>query len=111
LKAQQKQSRSFYKLAVETFTFALYAKRGLDSVDLEKKRAVVVKLGEKLEILDRAIQFIPNKYFIPRKEMNDKEKQAPDTVRTDFDKIKTPTNMQVSLSWLRGRGSNPRPGD
>lgn len=103
------RARDWRKIADETFTFARYAKEDFDSDDLEKKRAVVVKLGEKLEILDRTIQFIPNKYFIPLEEMNDKEKQAPDTVRTDSDKIKTPTNMQVSLSWLRGLDSNQRP--
>ncbi len=103
------RARDWRKVADETFTFARYAKEDFDSDDLEKKRTVVVKLGEKLEILDRTIQFVPNKYFIPLEEMNDKEKQAPDTVRTDSDKIKTPTNMQVSPSWLRGLDSNQRP--
>jgi len=98
-KAEHK-ARDWRALADETFTFARYAKEDFDGDDLEKKRAVVVKLGEKLEILDRAIQFKPNKYFIPLEEMNEKEKQAPDMVRTASDKIKTPTNMQVSLSWL-----------
>ncbi len=107
-KAEHK-ARDWRALADETFTFARYAKEDFDGDDLEKKRAVVVKLGEKLDILDRAIQFKPNKYFIPLEEMNAKEKQAPDMVRTDSDKIKTPTNMQVSLSWLRRPDSNRQP--
>lgn len=103
------RARDWRKIADETFTFARYAKEDFDSDDLEKKRAVVVKLGEKLEILDRTIQFIPNKYFIPLEEMNDKEKQTPDAVRTDSDKIKTPAFQHGSLSWLRRPDSNRRP--
>jgi hypothetical protein len=52
-------------VADETFTFARYAKEDFDSDDLEKKRSVVMKLGEKLTILDRTIKFTPNKYFVP----------------------------------------------
>jgi len=103
------KARDWRAKADEVFTFARYAKEDFDSDDLEKKRAVIVKLGEKLTILDRTIQFTPNKYFIPLEQMNERNKSGGEMVRTSSDKIKTPTNMQVSLSWLRGLDSNQRP--
>lgn len=105
----ERKARDWRAVADETFTFARYAKEDFDSDDLEKKRAVIVKLGEKLEILDRTIQFTPNKYFIPLEEMNERQNLAAQMVRTNSGQIKTPANEQVSLSWLRGRDSNPRP--
>ena len=107
-KAEHK-ARDWRALADETFTFARYAKEDFDSDDLEKKRAVVVKLGEKLELLDRAIQFKPNKYFIPLEEMNEKEKQALETVRTGSQQGETGSNSDLNLLWLRGLDSNQRP--
>ncbi|MDB5184381.1 MAG: hypothetical protein JWN38_189 [Candidatus Saccharibacteria bacterium] len=106
-KAEHK-ARDWRAVADETFTFARYAKEEFDSDDLEKKRTVVVKLGEKLEILDRAIQFRPNKYFIPLEKMNDNEKQALETVRTGSQQGKTGSNSDLNLSWLRLLGSNQR---
>ena len=64
------KARDWRTKADEVFTFARYAKEDFDSDDLEKKRTVVVKLGEKLTILDRTIQFTPNKYFVPIEKMN-----------------------------------------
>lgn len=107
-KAEHK-ARDWRAIADETFTFARYAKEDFDGDDLEKKRAVVVKLGEKLEILDRAIQFRPNKYFVPLEEMNDKEKQAPEMVRTDSQQREIGSIDHINLSWLRGLDSNQRP--
>ena len=63
-KAQYKV-RNGREVADEVSTFARYAKQDFDSDDLEKKRTVIMKLGERLTILDRVIQFTPNKYFIP----------------------------------------------
>jgi len=62
------KARDWRAMADEVFTFARYAKEDFDSDDLEKKRAVVVKLGAGLSILDRTILFTPNKYFIPLEE-------------------------------------------
>lgn len=93
------------------FTFARYVKEGLDGDDLEKKRPVILKLGEVLTILDRTIQFTPNKFFIPLEQMNERQKLALEMARTGPDKIKSHTFQQGSLSWLRGRDSNPRPID
>lgn len=60
------KARNWRAVADETFTLARYAKEDFDGGDdLEKKRSVVMKLGEKLTILDRTIQFTPNKYFVP----------------------------------------------
>ena len=78
-----KKARDWRAKADEVFTFARYAKEDFDSDDLEKKRTVVVMLGEKLTILDRTIQFTPNKYFLPIEEMNNKQKELEDTVRTE----------------------------
>ncbi len=66
------RARNWRAIADETFTFARYAKEDFDSDDFEKKRSVVMKLGEKLTILDRTIQFTPNKYFVPLEKMNER---------------------------------------
>jgi len=107
-KAEYK-ARDWRVKADEVFTFARYAKEDFDSDDLEKKRAVVVKLGEVLTIMDRTIQFTPNKYFIPLEEMNERQKLATEMVRTDDLQIKSPAFQHGSLSWLRGLDSNQRP--
>lgn len=100
------KARDWRAIADETFTFARYAKEDFDSDDLEKKRSVIMKLGEKLTIMDRTIQFTPNKYFIPIEKMNDDQRALSEMVRTSHDKIKTPTKSQMSLSWLRRLDSN-----
>lgn len=105
------KARDWRAKADEVFTFARYAKEDFDSDDLEKKRAVVVKLGEMLTILDRTIQFTPNRYFIPLEEMNEQQSLATQMVRTDSGQIKTPAEKQVSLSWLRRLDSNQWPFD
>ncbi len=103
------KARNWRAVADEIFSFARYAKEDFDSDDLEKKRSVVMKLGEKLTILDRTIQFVPNKYFIPLEEMIENEKQARDMVRTDDLQRKSPAFQHGSLSWLRELDSNQRP--
>lgn len=113
-KAEYK-ARDWRAIADETFTFARYAKEDFDSDDLEKKRTVVVRLGEKLSILDRTIQFTPNKYFVPLEKMNQKLKQSNNMVRTNkkdpYNRGQSQYVSTNSLSWLRGRDSNPRPID
>ncbi len=103
------KARDWRAKADETFTFARYAKEDFDSDDLEKKRSVIVKLGEVLTIKDRTIQFTPNKYFIPLEQMNERQNNALEMVRTDDLQIKTPAFQHGSLSWLRGKDSNLRP--
>lgn len=100
------KARDWRALADETFTFARYAKEDFDSDDLEKKRAVIVKLGEKLTILDRTIQFTPNKYFVPLEEMNKTLELAPEMVRTNDLQIKSPAFQHGSPLWLRRLDSN-----
>ena len=107
--ADEYKARDWRAKADEVFTFARYAKEDFDSDDLEKKRSVIVKLGEVLTILDRTIQFTPNKYFIPLEEMNEREKQSPEMVRTDFQQRGIGSKNDVVLSWLRGLDSNQRP--
>jgi site-specific DNA recombinase len=113
--SQKKRNRAEYKarnwrvVADEVFTFARYAKEDFDSDDLEKKRSVIVKLGEVLTIMDRTIQFTPNKYFIPLEEMNEQQKLAPYTVRTDSQQREIGSNNDLSLSWLRRPDSNWQP--
>lgn len=94
------KARDWRAMADEVFTFARYAKDDFDSDDLEKKRTVVVKLGEKLSILDRTIQFTPNKYFIPLEEMIEKEKQARDMVRTENNDVQKSKNTPVGVLAL-----------
>ncbi len=103
------KARDWREKADEVFTFARYAKEDFDSDDLEKKRSIIVKLGEVLTILDRTIQFTPNKYFIPLEEMNERQNNALEMVRTDDLQIKSPAFQHGSLSWLRGLDSNQRP--
>ena len=100
------KARNWREVADEVFTFARYAKEDFDADDLEKKRTVIAKMGAKLEILDRTIQFIPNRYFIPIEKMNERQLQLSGMVRTDSDKIKSPAFQHGSLSWLRRLDSN-----
>lgn len=112
---QQQRNKAEYKArdwrakADEVFTFARYAKEDFDGDDLEKKRSVIVKLGEVLTILDRTIEFTPNKFFIPLEEMNERQKLAPEMVRTDSQQGEIGPKHDVVLSWLRGLDSNQRP--
>ncbi len=103
------KARNWRAVADETFTFARYAKEDFDSDDLEKKRSVVMKLGEKLTILDRTIQFTPNKYFIPLEKMNEQQKLAPEMVRTDFQQREIGPKNDLVLSWLGRPDSNRQP--
>lgn len=105
------KTRDWRAKADEVFTFARYAKEDFDSDDLEKKRSVVVKLGEVLTIMDRTIQFTPNKYFVPIEKMNENKLQLTNMVRTDAGQIKTPAFQHGSLSWLRRLDSNQWPFD
>lgn len=105
------KARNWREVADETFTFARYAKEDFDSDDLEKKRSVVMKLGEKLTILDRTIQFTPNKFFVPLEKMNESKTELSEMVRTDDLQIKTPAFQHGSLSWLRRLDSNQWPFD
>jgi hypothetical protein len=107
-KAEYK-ARDWRAKADETFTFARYAKEDFDSGDLEKKRSVIVKLGEVLTILDRTIQFTPNKYFIPLEEMNERQNNALEMVRTDTQQREIGSFAPNNLSWLRGLDSNQQP--
>ena len=107
-KAEYK-ARNWRVEADEVFTFARYAKEDFDSDDLEKKRAVVVKLGAGLSILDRTILFTPNKYFIPLEELNKKQSLAKELVRTESGQIKSPAFQHGSLFWLRRLDSNQQP--
>lgn len=103
------KARDWRAKADEVFTFARYAKEDFDSDDLEKKRTVIVKLGEVLTILDRTIQFTPNKYFIPLEKMNERQNNALEMVRTDDLQIKSPAFQHGSLPWLRRPDSNRQP--
>lgn len=109
---QKKRNNNEYKArdwrakADEVFTFARYAKEDFDSDNLEKKRTVIVKLGEVLTIKDRTIQFTPNKYFIPLENMNERQNSSLEMVRTNDLQIKTPAFQHGSLSWLRELDSN-----
>lgn len=118
------KARDWRAKADEVFTFARYAKQDFDGDDLEKKRAVIVRLGEKLTLLDRTMQFTPNKYFIPIEKMNEQLNNAQNMVRTEnnTEKValknkKTPVGslaipnesaslLDVNTSWLPIMDSN-----
>jgi site-specific DNA recombinase len=103
------KARNWREVADEVFTFARYAKEDFDADDIEKKRTVIMKMGEKLTILDRTIQFTPNKYFIPIENMNETPIQSLDMVRTGSQQGGTGSNDVLNLAWLRGLDSNQRP--
>jgi DNA invertase Pin-like site-specific DNA recombinase len=94
------KARSWREVADEVFTFARYAKEDFDSDDLEKKRTVIVRLGEKLAIMDRTIQFNPNKYFLPIEKMNESKLQLSEMVRTDSQQREIGPKHELNLSWL-----------
>lgn len=104
-----RKARDWREVADEVFTFARYAKEDFDADDLEKKRTVIARMGEKLTILDRTIQFTPNKYFIPLEEMNEKLEQAPEMVRTDSQQREIGSNHELNLIWLGRPDSNRQP--
>ena len=59
-----------------------------------------MKLGEKLTILDRTIQFTPNKYFVPIEKMIEQQKLATEMVRTDSQQREIGPKNELVLSWL-----------
>ena len=101
--------RDWRAVADETFTFARYAKEDFDSDDWEKKRTVISRLGEHLTILDRTIQFTPNKYFIPIEKMNEELTQQKELVRTNDLQGSIGTKQLQNTAWLPGPGSNRQP--
>ncbi len=112
---QSERNKSEYKArdwrakADEVFTFARYAKEDFNSDDIEKKRAVIVRLSEVLTLMDRTIQFTPNKYFVPLEKMNESQLQLSEMVRTDSQQRGIGSNDHIITSWLRQLGSNQRP--
>jgi site-specific DNA recombinase len=102
----ERKARDWRAVADETFTFARYAKEDFDSDDIDKKRAVIVRLGTKLEILDRTIQFTPNKYFVPIEKMNETDNRVLETVRTGSQQGGTGSKDLVNLAWLPKLDSN-----
>ncbi len=105
----ERKARNWREVADEVFTFARYAKEDFDSDNLEKKRTVIAKLGARLEILDRTIQFTPNKYFIELEKMNEQQLQLSEMVRTDSQQREIGPKYLENLAWLRQLGSNQRP--
>jgi site-specific DNA recombinase len=102
-------ARDWRAKADEVFTFARYAKEDFDGDDLEKKRSVIVKLGEKITIMDRTIEFTPNRYFILLEKMNKSLLQLSNKVRTDSQQREIGSNDLVITSWLRRLDSNQQP--
>ena len=103
------KARNWRAKADEVFTFARYAKEDFDGDDLEKKRSVIVKLGEIITIMDRTIQFTPNKFFIPLEKMNESKLLLSEMVRTDFQQREIGSSDHVITSWLRRLDSNQQP--
>ena len=83
-----------------------YAKEDFDSDDWEKKRTVVARMGEHLAILDRTIQFTPNKYFIPIEKMNESLAQQKELVRTNDLQGSDGSKQLQNTAWLLGLDSN-----
>jgi hypothetical protein len=94
------KARNWREIADEVFSFARYAKQDFDGDDLEKKRTVIMRMAEELTILDRTIQFTPNKYLIPIEKMNENLSQVPDMVRTDSQQGEIGSIESLILLWL-----------
>ena len=103
------KARDWRAKADEVFTFARYAKEDFDSDNFDKRRSVIMKLGEKLTLMDRTLQFTPNKYFIPIEKMNESRIQLSDMVRTDSQQREIGSNDHIITSWLRRLDSNQQP--
>ena len=79
--------------------FARYAKEDFDSDDLERKRAVIKRLGVDLKLSHRTIQFTPVKYLVPVAEKYPELKQQFELARTDSKQMKKDPNGSEISSW------------
>ena len=111
------EKKDWKKMARDNFSLARYATEDLRKDDRDSKRAIVSKLSEKIEILDRTVMFTPVKYLIPIAKMNEKIEQAKNLVRTnEIDPQKQGsynknghTNNIMYPFWLPGLDSNQQP--
>lgn len=79
--------------------FARYAKEDFDSDDLERKRAVIKRLGADLKLSGRTIQFTPVKYLISIAEKYPELKQQFELARTDFQQMKKDLKEGLIPQW------------
>ena len=79
--------------------FARYAKEDFDTDDLERKRAVVKRLGADLKLSNRAIQFTPVKYLVPIAEKYPELKEQFELARTDSQQMKKDLKEGLISQW------------
>ena len=88
------------------FMFARYAKEDFDSDDLERKRAVIKRLGADLRLDGRTIQFTPVKYLVPIAETYPELKQQFELARTDYQQMKKDLKEGLISQWYTRHDSN-----
>ena len=86
--------------------FARYAKEDFDSDDLERKRAVIKRLGADLKLSGRTIQFTPVKYLISIAEKYPELKQQFELARTDSQQMKKDLKEGLISQWCARLDSN-----
>ena len=89
--------------------FARYAKEDFDTDDLERKRAVVKRLGADLKLSNRAIQFTPVKNLVPIAEKYPELKEQFELARTDSQQMKKDLKEGLISQWYTRQDSNLRP--
>ena len=99
----------FFLVCMKLFTIKVYAKEDFDSDNLERKRAVIKRLGANLKLSNRTIQFTPVKYLVPVAEKYPELKQQFELARTDSQQMKKDLKEGLISQWYTGRDSNPRP--
>lgn len=95
----EKQAMDWRAVANDTFMLARYAKEEYDNGDIEDKRAVIMKLGQNLTVLDGQIQFDSVKYLIPIAEAYPGIKTQLDLVRNSSKQSKKDSEESLITQW------------
>ena len=82
--------------------FSYHAKEDFDSDDLERKRAVIKRLGADLKLSNRTIQFTPVKYLVPVAEEYPELKRQFELARTGSEQMKKDLKEALISQWYTG---------
>ena len=88
--------------------FARYTKEDFDSDDLERKRAVIKRLGADLRLDGRTIQFTPIKYLVPIEKQYPELRRQFELARTDSQQMKKGLREGLisQCNYVKGRFSS-----
>lgn len=100
------RAKNWRHVADETFSFARYAKEDFEGDVLEKKRTVLVKLGQNLPVLNGKIEFTPNKYLVPIEKAYPELAARLEAVRTLPQQRKKEAEASIISDWYTRQDSN-----